>query len=364
MFDHIHYVPVLRWRRAEKYALRELFQHDRCLMMPLIELFPGHFEKESLIKAGGLETVLSSIADQLSNYWGELPFFMDFIHLENQELTSNLIRSSLSILGGELRPRGLSMIPVTGIYRNRAYSSSVSQVSSIDGNGICLRININDLNRPTFEYYLADFINCLGRDLNEIDLILDSEYIGGQQFLFGPHISSISRFGSWRTLTLLVGSFPRDLTDFNIGEHLLERTDWIAWRDRVCAAADIPRLPTFGDYTIQHPYLPRMVRFPNVSASIRYTTDDHWVIMRGEGLRNPDGPGYAQYPANAMQLCRRSEYCGSGFSYGDSYIEELSNRVGSAGSPETLLRAGINHHLTFVVRQIASLFGSSDDRRL
>jgi mannose-6-phosphate isomerase-like protein (cupin superfamily) len=40
----------------------------------------------------------------------------------------------------------------------------------------------------------------------------------------------------------------------------------------------------------------------NISASIRYTTDDYWVIMRGEGLRNKGGAGYDQYPANAELL--------------------------------------------------------------
>ena len=78
--------------------------------------------------------------------------------------------------------------------------------------------------------------------------------------------------------------------------------------------------------------------------------------MRGEGLRNEGGRGYAQYAANATLLCERDEFSGSSFSYGDRYLANLTEGY---GSPETLLRAGINHHLTFVIQQISNLFATS-----
>jgi len=83
------------------------------------------------------------------------------------------------------------------------------------------------------------------------------------------------------------------------------------------------------------------------------------MIMRGEWLGNPDGPGYAQYAAHAKLLYEKNEFSGKEFSYGDSYIDRLRSRLDGTGSPETLLRAGVNHHITLVVNQIASLFGTS-----
>jgi hypothetical protein len=75
--------------------------------------------------------------------------------------------------------------------------------------------------------------------------------------------------------------------------------------------------------------------------------------MRGEGLRNCSGAGFAQYPANAELLLNRKEFCGAHFSYGDAYIwEKGSHQAESNGNPETWLRAGINHHLVFKIRQI------------
>jgi hypothetical protein len=72
---------------------------------------------------------------------------------------------------------------------------------------------------------------------------------------------------------------------------------------------------------------------------------------------NKKGPGRAQWPANAMLLCESTEFYGADFSAGDSYIFKVSNGGEGHGSPETWIRAGINHHMTLVSRQIASLPG-------
>ena len=40
MFDHTSYVPVLRWKRGEQHALRNLDENDRPKVFPLIEI-PG-----------------------------------------------------------------------------------------------------------------------------------------------------------------------------------------------------------------------------------------------------------------------------------------------------------------------------------
>lgn len=72
-----------------------------------------------------------------------------------------------------------------------------------------------------------------------------------------------------------------------------------------------------------------------------------------------DSAGFKQYPANAFLLSERPEFCGTAFSYGDQYISEIASQSERTGNAETWLRAGVNHHLTFVVRQIARIFESS-----
>jgi len=38
MFDHKHYVPIIRWKQGEQIALRELFPEDKARLTPLIQL--------------------------------------------------------------------------------------------------------------------------------------------------------------------------------------------------------------------------------------------------------------------------------------------------------------------------------------
>lgn len=156
------------------------------------------------------------------------------------------------------------------------------------------------------------------------------------------------------------GAFSKDLADFEKNrQHTPSRDDWLSWKNQV-TQIDLPRYPTYGDYTVQYPLLVEPPEFPNISASIRYTAEEYWVIMRGEGMKT--GPGSAQYAANAQLLVDRPEFRGASFSAGDRYIYNLSRYlIKGTGSPETLIRAGINHHVTLVVDQIAKLFGISTD---
>jgi len=77
--------------------------------------------------------------------------------------------------------------------------------------------------------------------------------------------------------------------------------------------------------------------------------------MRGEGIFNKDGPGPSQWPANATLLRESKEFYGPGFSDGDEYISRMGDGAENNGNAGTWLRAGINHHMTVVARQIASL---------
>src|SRR6185503_9907339 len=60
----------------------------------------------------------------------------------------------------------------------------------------------------------------------------------------------------------------------------------------------------------------------------------------------------------AQLLSEREEFCGRSFSYGDKYIDDLRKGIG-VGTPETLLRAGTNHHITFVADQLSKFFSIS-----
>ncbi len=61
MFDHTSYVPVLRWKRGEHHALRNLDESVRPKVFPLIEI-PGRvLRRWGVTSPAGPPRALSSV---------------------------------------------------------------------------------------------------------------------------------------------------------------------------------------------------------------------------------------------------------------------------------------------------------------
>ncbi len=351
MFDSNHYVPILRWKRAEWVALRNLAENIRGQVTPLIELVPRNFFSR---RGDTFQSRLSKIIDDISFNWGNSPIFLD-LGLVESTLFNFRDTHPIEGLFAVAENAGLSLISVVEIDQTPGYRSAIARIVKRGRRGVCIRLLRRHLRHPDLPRELAHLISECDADFSEVDLLVDYKVIDN----FCPRIIDLTRMlpdlNRFRTFTLTSGAFTKDLSGFEKNrQHTLPRLDWIAWRDQV-GQTNLNRKPTFGDYTIQYAIYEEPPYHPNVSASIRYTFDEYWVIMRGEGPRNEDGPGYAQYAANAQLLCERPEFCGPAFSYGDWYIHQLGREIGPVGNPEMLLRAGINHHISYVVQQISNL---------
>jgi len=356
VFDHTHYVPILRWKMGEKGALRELRPKDRAKLTPLIE-----WSRPNEVAAHGESLATAEtpqdLARDIIKHWGARPFFCDVHTLLDGHLGGQL--DALRRVAMGLRDGGTRPIPVLWLDDGPAYVSTLECLSS--GAGACLRLREDDVSRSGLQSRIEGLLSSIGVTTQHVDLVVDlaADVTGMDVGVICP---ALPRLGSWRTFTVVAGSFPPDLKAFQgPGRYYQPRAEWLVWKAQ--SSRRLPRLPTFGDYATLHPVLTTYKPGLNPSASIRYATDESWMIMRGEGLRNEDGPGHAQYPANAALLMRRPEYCGPSFSYGDKYISEVGAGRTGTGNPTTWVRAGVNHHLTFAVRQIASLFGAADARR-
>jgi len=354
MFDHKHYVPILRWKRAEWVALRDLAGDIRSHITPLIELTPRSFEARNNRPAPDPADVLARDAIGLQQHWGTASFFVDMWHLNPGLRVGNVIHP-LEFLAEQARSRGLALTAVTGLHRPPSYQAAVASVVAEDTRGACIRIHPQEIQAPDFPAQLIELLNTLGLEVSEADCLLDYQVWQQGTPSLAALCSAIPQIACWRSFAVASGAFPRDLTGFTIGQHTLPRFDWMRWRSQITSGPIPMRLPAFADYTIQHAQFAEPPERANFSASIRYTSDDHWVIMRGESVFQDNGPGFDQWPANAQLLCGRNEYCGPNFSVGDEYISQMASQTLRTGNAETWLRAGINHHITFAARQVASL---------
>lgn len=360
MLDRTHYVPVLRWKAGERGALKWLHPVDKDAMTPLLELIPGYMRPRCAGRGVLVADDLSVVVEQITECWGSAPIFVDARLGCAVPYRGSRARSVERFFEG-LAAAGVQAVPVVQPDHATEFQNAIRQVVLKTGNGLAVRLPVTSLRTPTGGHEVLELVEYLGAKPGSVDLIVEYGLIntGDPTFSFVCH--RLPDIGRWRTFTVLGGSFPPDLMEIKRpGQYEVPREEWSRWTAEISDSPHLPRLPGFGDYTIQHAIYREPVKGANPSASIRYTTDTYWVIMRGEGLRTPGSAGHAQYPANAELLCGRKEFRGPEFSSGDAYIWRIASRQDPrTGSPETWLRAGINHHLTFVARQVASIVPSA-----
>ena len=129
MSGSCHYVPVLRWKQAERLALSHLNDVDKEGMTPLVELPPRYFDDVAVQE---FDASVVEIAADLSTSWGGRPVFVDL--------------SSVPTIGGTHHPvttfsltarrYGLTSILVTGLTRPANFQRAVAAGGATSGAGV------------------------------------------------------------------------------------------------------------------------------------------------------------------------------------------------------------------------------------
>jgi hypothetical protein len=352
-FEPQHYIPILRWKEAERGALSQLDVDDLAHLTPLIEIVPENFVQNN--KRLPDDVAMYWVGGQLMQCWGEYPIYIDLLNLPRALVPQS--GNCLVQLANYTGFFGSLLIPVTGLRRESLYNIAVRDVAKMMNQGACLRLTFEDLHSVTLDRSIADLVSLLDLNHKEMDLLIDCKAIDSCLPTFEYISQLIPDIDEWRNFVIAGGAFPKDLSRYRKNErHSIQRREWISWRDQANTLSSGTRLPNFSDYTIQHAqYSARRPGRMHYSASIRYTIEDNWVLMRGENVFRKGGPGFKQYPDLAIMLCDLSQYCGEGYSSGDRYIKEISLQTAETGAATQWLQAGINHHITFVIRQLTAL---------
>lgn len=345
-----HYVPLLRLKASELDAVERLKPSTKGQITPLIEVIPNSDEERTFSK------YIQARLKKLTETCSAIPFYIDLSHLQanptEYELTLRLLEEKFN--AGELK-----YIPVITLKTPRSVRDAFLR-STQKGREISFRIKVSETEAAAFLKEFSDLITTTNADTNKIHLILDCELVNGQALNLKLLASRLPDTSAYARFIFLSGSFPKDLSGFRLGVSNCTRSDWALWK-QVVSSKPFTATPIFADYTIQCPYYSPPPKGANVSASIRYTADDYWVILRGESLRNANGPKHKQYGAHALILVSKPEYSGSAFSAGDAHINNVAierkttGLVKKPGIPRTWLTVGFNHHMEFVVNQLSKI---------
>lgn len=356
MAKEVCYVPILKWKQGEQKALEVIPSNLKMRMMPLLEIPPIDWDFDQEAPKKSIDDHLSGVGLSVKTSWNlTKSLFVDLCYIEpSDRLFSGL--HPVTFTFDDLRRNGVIAIPVTGTDRDTAYQNEVTQVHIKDKLGVAIRIKESDFD--DLQKNIDNLLSILRIEKKYVDLIIDYEYVEPTTrtrtvlFLTGL-INSIPYISEWRTLILSGTSMPKDLSD--IGRNSIdeiERSEWVIWK-KLVTGKQLLRTPEFGDYCIANPAPfeadPRLIR---MSANIRYTGDDKFIIFKARDLRKY---GHGQYFTLAAQIVAHKEYKGPLFSVGDHYINEVaSHTANKPGSPTTWRRAGTNHHLTLVATEVST----------
>jgi hypothetical protein len=354
------YLPILKWKRGEQQALQHLPAQDKASAMPLIEILPESVEDDDPTGSPPKDAY-AKIIEQISKSWGTTePIFVELGLLEPGTAAANNAHpvAHLFNLGRSAR---VQIVPVTSVYRDAGHQAAVASVIAADKRGACIRITPEDIAEQNFAADIQTLLSYLNVAPADVDVVLDSGYISVNQLasiavMAVGSIATLPHLTSWRSLSFAASSFPELLTSIGVGVGTIRRAEWDVWL-RVTARLANNRPVIFGDYGATHPIYVS-TPYPG-SANIRYTIDDSWLIFRGRKATSPVYGGYQQFVSLSQQLIADPHYLGHAFSWGDDYIHQCSQSLVGTGNMTTWRAVATNHHITFVLRQLANPSGAS-----
>jgi T4 beta protein len=345
-FDAKHYVPVLKLKQGEKKALPLLSKTMRARVTPLFEVVERNKDKKDI--TAHLDTAFAGLGDAVGSH----RYFLDCREIESDgpEAAEEAFRRATDL--------GVSFTPVTGITRLVDVQAALKSRTS----GLAIRITRDEFERGIIRNALPTFVATHGLSFEVVDLIVDLGSVDdmiapGVQTLAAAFLADIPSPTRWHTLTLSASAIPRGGPEAR-SHDLIDRTDWLSWRDGVRADTSLERIPTFSDSAIQHPrgvegFDPRVMPLP---ASIRYTTQEHWLRIKGVDTKDESGTKQFRELATSLVYGHLSEHFSKAtHCAGCKGVKCAADGEEGYGQATVWRRLGTVHHTTLTIEQIDAL---------
>lgn len=353
----VRYVPILKGKEGEYGALDELFDDAAGDIMPLIEIPDIAHDWERDRPAKSLQDHVAGVADRLQKAWAGRPFFLDFRCISQENLEDG--ESAMRFVLEQCAELALHVVPVLSRTSSAGHMDAAIRHHAAHGAGVCLRLTSRDFTPDVeIEEDIARLLENLETTPEHVDIVIDLANRFADPDVALLVVKSIKgdlpHRDDWRRMILSASSFPQDLSEVNADDtQHIRRLEWELWqRVQQRPARALRGDLIFSDYAIAHPepreMNPRLMR---MSASIRYTTNDSWLILKGRNVRQW---GYDQFFELCADLVKRKEYSGPAFSWGDQYIAACARRETGPGNATTWRKVATNHHLTLVAKALAT----------
>ncbi|MFG1381257.1 beta family protein [Xanthobacter versatilis] len=354
------YRPLLRWKRGEQTALTNLVSGHKDATKPLLNIMPHAFNPPPGGDAdGAFDQRIVQDADRLNSAWAGYEAAVDLGDIDPDARCAGGVhpvrRFFDQIASGT---PSANARPVLRLTSDDDYLAAAASVCADYGVNPVFRLTPDDLAEINVADTLAAMLGECSMEPTDCDFVVDMGYISstGRSIITARGALAAVPFSSdWASLVLVAGSFPENLAGYAVGTHIVERHEWSVWLANRSVAG---RVVTYGDYATIHP-LPVEEgldpRTMNPTASVRYTFEDTWILLRGQGTRTRGSQGFSQFYGHADTIVNMPQYRGAAFSFGDTKIMRIHQRVENQGNLETWITIGVNHHIAELVGQLSIL---------
>lgn len=328
------YYPILLSKAGEFSALSHLSEEVRNNTSPVIQVLSGNLE---------------STENFLVSNWSfaENQILLDFSLYDN--LVENI--SNIQSFFTKLMSENIDAVPVIQQNSPEEYINFVRNYLAQNSKLVCIRASNDSGGFINFNEQIQEITTYLEITSSDIILLFDLAYVQTNNYttLAALAILTLQTMlninSNWNDIVVASGSFPENLTGFVAGNvYHLDRLEWRIWKvlQDNSVLKDVVK---YSDYGTKNPIFAD-VNFAGTS-SIKYTTENHFVIYRGELPQN-HRRSMGQYIDQATILVNTPEYSGEDFSWGDRRINEIVSENNRPGNPRTWVEIGQNHHITLI----------------
>jgi hypothetical protein len=339
------FVLVMRNKIAEWRAIDQMLGRGRLQFIPLVEAVREPFIKTNKRVAKNLHSEMQRMGRRSAAVADQGHIWCDLGHLLGAFSPKDVALAHEYLLNGA----GLTRERIVPVVRTSSPPEIVE--AAIEWHrqahtGVCIRVDgITQLETKTSR--VAALVEMLALPPEDLDLVVDTQDLPSTE----THDRLRAAFplhSSARTWATLGGAFPKSISHLSPKEyeHRLARVEWSSWRDEVDRPGDFRR-PLYGDYAAQPAVYSPSPPFPG-SPSIRYTTEEDFIVLRGRGKAD-----LSQYIGHSRFLRERPYYRSVAVTAGDEYVEQIATGMNS-GSRSSWRTAQFRRHVEVVAAQVAA----------
>ncbi len=323
------YVPLLRSKIGEAEALARLDNQAQNRLLPVFHV---------------VERPPATFATRMVNSWSGRPMALDG---QYSLASTGSYRTYVNVFDA-LGQGGVNVIPSIECDSSANHVAVVMPLVGRFASGLVVKANLAQV--PN----VGDWVSAQGWNRQDVDLLV---FVGEvstaapsqiaqlvNQILLSPPFQPTN----WRSITLALSAAPLHLGGYPVGRTDVQRTDWQTWQ---AAAPTLPFQLDYADYAQLHPSLvdPPGIAMSRAPVSVRYTTYDHWILLKGVRTSGPNGVQMGtQYIGHANSLINDPHFGGVPGCWGDAQIQQVMNRTITSGNRSKWAGYLMNRHLSHV----------------